>query len=141
MRYQVDSRFDPVLFASLAIAALLALLPACSSGGTSSLVGEYSTTEGGQAELRITHHGGEYLVSVRESGDKWSKPEKLVECSDKDYEELFGANWRELAVHGLRASDGPFGIFRVKKGAVNQGHTFKTGYFMYFLGGGDVYRL
>lgn len=44
-------------------------------------------------------------------------------------------------MRGLRAPSDPFGIFRVKKGAVFQGHTFKTGYFMIFLGGGDVYRL
>jgi hypothetical protein len=124
------------------LAAVLALLAACSSRGVGFLVGEYSTKEGGQAEVRITRDGGEFLVSVRKGGDQWSKPEKLVECYDKDYQELFGANWRDLDVCGLRASDGPFGIFRVKKGVINQGHTFKTGYFMFFLfGGGDVYRL
>lgn len=139
MRQHLGNPFARLSIALLA--AVLALLPACGSGGVGSLVGEYATTEGGQAELRITRDGGESYASVREGGDQWSKPEKLVECSDKDYEELFGANWRDLDVRGLRASDGPFGIFRVKKGAVNQGHTFKTGYFMFFLGGGDVYRL
>lgn len=122
--------------------AVLALLPACTSGSTGSLVGEYSTTDGGQAELRITRDGGKFFVSVREASNQWSTPDSLTETSEKDYVELFGANWRELEVRGLRAFNGPFGIFQVKKGSVNQGHTFKTGYFMFFiLGGDDVYRL
>lgn len=76
-----------------------------------------------------------------ERGNEWSKPEKLVECSEKDYEDLFGTNWRDLKVRGLRNSNG-FGIYRVQKGAVSRGHTFKTGYFMFFVvGGADVHRL
>lgn len=129
-----------ILFIILLV--VLAAIPAYGSGGVESLVGKYSAEEGGQAEVQVTRNGGDFFVSVREGRDRWSKPEKLVECSDKDYQKLFGANWGDLEVRGLRASDGPFGIFRVKKGVVNRGHTFKTGYFMFFLvGGGDVYRL
>lgn len=50
--------------------ALLGLLPACSSGSTASLVGEYSIEEGGQPELRITHDQREFFASVREGADQ-----------------------------------------------------------------------
>lgn len=140
MQSHADNGFERVCIVVLAI--VLACLPACSSTGARSLVGEYSTTEGGQAEFRITRNGGESFASVLKGGNAWTTPEKLVECSKKDYEDLFGTNWRDLEVRGLRASSGSFGIFRLQKDAVNRGHTFKTGYFMVFvLGGADVYRL
>lgn len=140
MQRHVDNRFERVCIVLLAV--VLACLPACSSGSASSLVGEYSTTDGGQAEFRITRVRGESFASVLKGGDAWTNPEKLVECSEKDYEDLFGTNWRDLKVRGLRASTGSFGIFRVQKGAVGRDHTFQTGYFMVFiLGGADVYRL
>lgn len=120
---------------------LLAGLLACVTGSAESLVGEYSPTDGGQAELRITRSRGEFFASVR-TGETWSNPQKLVECSEKDYQDLFGSNWRELRARGVRASNGSFAVFGVQKGAVHRGHTFKTGYFMFVLfGGEDVYRL
>ena len=123
------------------LAAGFACLSACSSGGVSSLVGQYSTTEGGQVEIIITRIRGEPFATALE-GKKWSEPEKLVECTEKDYADLFGANWRDLKVRGLRGSNGQFGIFRVQKGATNQLRTFKTGYvLLWILGAVDLYRL
>ena len=135
MQSILDKRFTRMCAVS---AIAIVCLTAC---GSSSLVGEYSTTEGGQAELIVKRSGGETFASVLEGNSRWSKPEKLVECSEKDYAAIFGANWREIKVRGLRNSSG-FAVFRVQKGAVHEGHTFKTGYFMFFvLGGGDLYRL
>jgi hypothetical protein len=80
-------------------------------------------------------------VSLRQ-GDRWTSPERLVECTEKNLESLFGAAWRDLDARGLCAPNAPFGIFRVKKGAVIAGHTFMTGYFGFLLlGGSDLYRL
>ena len=65
-----------------------------------------------------------------------------MECTEKDYLDLFGANWRDLKVRGLRGAKGQFAIFRVQKGATNQRRTFKTGYVMlWILGAVDLYRL
>ena len=139
MLSNVDKRFNQVRIGLLAVG--FACLSACSSGGVSSLVGQYSTTEGGQVELIITRIRGEPFATALE-GKKWSEPEKLVECTEKDYADLFGANWRDLKVRGLRGSNGQFAIFRVQKGATNQRRTFKTGYvLLWILGAADLYRV
>lgn len=117
MEHQLVRKFLPSHFVALIIA--LAVLLACNSRGVDSLVGEYAITEGGKAELRITRSGGNFYVSPRKQGDEWGKPEQLVECSDDDYQKIFGSNWRELDVSGLRVAKGPFGIFRVKKGGAS----------------------
>lgn len=117
------------------------LLASCSGGGVDALLGEYALKPGGQAELKISKSGDQYVASVRRGGAGWSSPDNLVACSEADYAQLFGSGWKEVEPLGLRATNGPFGIFRVKKGATAQGHTFKTGYFMFFMGGGDVYKL
>jgi len=116
-------------------------LNACSANSRS-LVGEYATSDGGGAELRISNSGAQSFASVRGLANAWTAPEKMVECTDKDYEDLFGANWRDLEVRGLRASNGSFALFAVRKGASSEGRTFKTGYLLVSLfGKRDMYRL
>ena len=129
---------------TLAVLPAVLLLMAC-GGGVASLVGDYSTTENGQADLRITRSGADYLMSAKVTSPQWSEPEKVTECTDDVYRTVFGLGWRDLAPHGLCAAEGAFGIYRVKKGATgqeaDQAHTFKTGYFAFLLlGGDDVYR-
>ena len=121
-------------------AALVLFSASCSASGVDSLVGEYALEQGGRAEVKISKDGNRFVVSVRK-GDGWSRPDTLVICVETDYAQLFGSGWRQIEPVGLRATNGPFGIFRVKKGTTAPGHTFKTGYFLFFVGGGDVYKL
>lgn len=102
------------------------------------LIGEYALKEGGQAEIRITKENDSYFVSIGKNG-KWERPEQLDNVSDKDFIDLFGQGWKSYVKAGLHK--GMFGIFKVQKGYVYNNHTFKTGYFMMFAGGGDVYKL
>lgn len=102
------------------------------------LVGEYAFKEGGRAEIRITKDNGSYFVSVGKN-EKWERPEQLENVTDKDFIELFGQNWKSYVKAGLHKD--MFGIFKVEKGFKNNNHTFTTGYFVMFIGGGDVYKL
>jgi hypothetical protein len=102
------------------------------------LVGEYAFKEGGQAEIRITKENDSYFVSVGKN-EKWERPEQLDNVSDKDFIDLFGQNWKSYVKAGLHKDI--FGIFKVEKGYTYSNHTFKTGYFVMFIGGGDVYKL
>lgn len=103
------------------------------------LVGEYAIKEGGQAEIKITKESENYFVSITEGKDKWRKPEQLEDVSDKDFTGLFGENWKSYVKAGLHKQ--MFGIFKVEKGYTYDKHTFESGYFMMFMGGGDVYKL
>lgn len=126
---------------SLAVVFLLAIFSAsCTARSVDALVGEYALKPEGPAEVKISRNGDQFVASVRQ-GSGWSRPESLVVCTEADYAQLFGPGWKQIEPVGLRATNGPFGIFRVKKGATAQGRTFKTGYFMFALGGGDVYKL
>ena len=102
------------------------------------LVGEFAIRPNGKAELKVTRDNGNYYVQILERGS-WSKPEQLENVKDSDFQELFGDNWKESVEAGLHKE--AFGIFKVKKGYKSKDHTFKTGYFMFFLMAGDIYKL
>lgn len=130
----------PTIGATGLSGVLILLFSSCSGSGPDSLIGEYALESGGRAEVKISKSGDHLVVTVRE-GDSWARPAALVVCKEQDYTELFGSSWRQIEPMGLRAIDSPFGIFRVKKGATVNGHTFKTGYFLFFLSVGDIYKL
>ena len=127
-------------FGATLTVALALFSASCGASNVDSLVGEYALQQGGRAEVKIARNGERFVASMREGGG-WSRPATLVSCTETDYVQLFGSGWRQIEPVGLRATDGPFGIFKVKKGTTAQGHTFRTGYFLFFLGGGDVYKL
>ncbi len=103
------------------------------------LVGEFTTKPNGKAELKITKNKGNYFAQIIERGN-WSEPEQLENIKNSDFQELFGKNWKEYVEAGLYKDS--FGIFKVKKGYKSKDHTFKTGYFMFFLiTSGDIYKL
>ena len=109
------------------------------------LVGEFEIKQNEGAELKVTKNNGEYYIQLLKKGN-WSSPEKLGNVNDSDFEKLFGTNWRDNIEAGLNADS--FFIFKVKKGSKvkglykkNEYHTFKTGYFFYFLISGDIYKL
>ena len=102
------------------------------------LVGEFAIKPNGKAELKITKNNGNYFVQIIKRG-KWSEPEELGNVKDSDFEKLFGNNWRDFVEAGLNKKS--FGIFKVKKGYQHKDRTFKTGYFMFFLMAGDIYKL
>jgi len=102
------------------------------------LIGDFSTKEKGKAEIRVTKQGENYFVSVSR-GSGWANPEQLIDVKDEDFAHLFGNNWKEYVEAGLNKSS--FGIFKIKKGYQSKDHIFTTGYFMVFLGGGDIYKL
>ena len=133
--------FREALRSGLAVVFLLAIFPAsCTARSVDALVGEYALKPEGRAEVKISRDGDQFVASVRQ-GSGWSRPESLVVCTEADYAQLFGPEWKQIEPFGLRATNGPFGIFRVKKGATAHGRTFETGYFLFALGGGDVYKL
>ncbi len=102
------------------------------------LVGEFAIEPNGKAELKVTKNSENYYVQINESGN-WSEPEQLENVKDSNFQQLFGDNWNEFVEAGLNKDS--FGIFKVKKGYKYQDHTFKTGYFMFFLMAGDIYKL
>jgi len=129
-----------VIGAAVLVAVIVGLYSTFRSG-PDVLVGEYAVAKNGRAEIKVTKVGTNYFVSMQ-TGGGWSRPEALVVCSDKDFAELFGSDWKSLDLVGLRAKDGPLGIFKAKKKSQARGQTFQTGYFMFFfLGGGDIYKL
>jgi len=102
------------------------------------LVGRFSTRKAGAPEILITKTDEGYFVSVWMSSG-WSKPDKLRLVTEAEYKQFFGGEWKEAMEAGL--NKGAFAIFKVKKGKTLQNHTFRTGYFVVFMGGGDVYKL
>lgn len=102
------------------------------------LIGDFAIKEGGRAEIKITKENGNYFVSIQQVG-KWTKPEQLIDVKDKDFELLFGENWKSYVKAGIHKD--AFGIFKVEKDYQFKNHIFKTGYFVMLLGGSDIYKL
>lgn len=119
----------------------IAILPLTALAQGDDLVGDYALRADGPPALRITRNESALQVSARESNDQWSPPDEVVPCEDGVYSAIFGENWQALNVRGLCSARGSFGLFTLDKGATVDGHTFKTGYFMVFVGGTDVYPL
>lgn len=128
--------------AALTLSVVVGILTAsCSLDGTNSLVGEYAAEQGGAAEVRVTKNQGQLEISML-NGQTWTPAESLIPLAQTDYAELFGSNWQDLQPIGLGIESGLLAIFRVKKGVTLQGHTFTTGYYLFFfLVGSDLYKL
>ena len=125
---------------TMAFSLFFTVFTSCNQSNNTSSSGTqgYAFKEGGQAEIRITKENDSYFVSVGKN-EKWERPERLDNVSDKDFIDLFGQNWKSYVKAGLHKDI--FGIFKVEKGYTYSNHTFKTGYFVMFIGGGDVYKL
>lgn len=123
----------------LSILTILFTILSCQlSNPKDDLVGEFSLKEGGIVGLKITKEDGKYFASMLNGGE-WSALYQLDDVKEEYYVEIFGDDWKSYVDAGIQG-DG-VGIFKVNKGHEYKNHTFHSGYYIWVLGGADIYKL
>lgn len=59
------------------------------------LLGQYSSQENGEADLRIIKKGDEIVLQQLMKNKEWSEEEKLTPLPDKEISENFGPMWKK----------------------------------------------
>lgn len=144
----------------IGIFILIGMLSSCQSGNTNNpldaikniisdpkddLIGFFAEKEGGKAMYKIYKENGKYFLFMEGSPGIKSETEELVdgiETAPNKLKQKFGDDWESYVEAALvMKAEHSFGFFKVKKGYEYKGHTFTTGYYAQFWGGGDAYKV
>lgn len=101
--------------------------------------GEFASSAGGEAFLKVTKQNGEYAYSTIENG-KWDTPRPMRVVDEKEFAYVVGADCGKCMM-GAIATEVVM-LLRVKKGAHCERIPFETSYmFISFLGIDFLYKV
>ena len=116
----------------------LAAVAGCSVLGDP-YTGEFASSAGGEAFIKVTKQNGEYAYSTMENG-KWDTPRPMRVVDEKEYAYVVGSDCAPC-MKGAIATEVVM-LLRVNKGAYCERIPFETDYmFISFLGIDFLYKL
>ncbi|MEZ5650828.1 MAG: hypothetical protein R3E87_09805 [Burkholderiaceae bacterium] len=129
----MNSRLLLMLSATLALAA-------CTPEPTDTLVGCFSTSQGGSQEFRIAQDSkGGYTLAWRRL-DHWGEAQPLNLADRAWIEKQFDMDAGKIQA-SLLSDDGGFAIHRIQSGQSVAGATTESGFLgQFFFGAGQVYK-
>ncbi|MEZ5660134.1 MAG: hypothetical protein R3E83_16810 [Burkholderiaceae bacterium] len=115
-------------------------LGACSPKPTETLIGCFSTSQGGSQEFRIARDEHEQFTLAWRQRDHWGQAQVLKLADRQWIDEQFGTDAGKIQA-SLLASDGSFSIHRVQAGQSVAGGKTESGFLgQFFFGAGQVYK-
>lgn len=129
-----------MMLRSLSIALAGLALAGCTPEPVETLVGCFSTSQGGHQEFRVseTPEGG-YALAWRQL-DRWGPAQPLTLADRAWIESRFGPDAGKIQA-SLRANAEAFALHRIQTGQTVAGATTQSGFIgEFFFGAGQVYK-
>lgn len=122
------------------IALACLALGACSPEPTETMVGCFSTSQGGSQEFRIVRTADEGFALAWRQLDRWGEPTALTLADRGWIQQQFGEDASRIQA-SLRSDGEVFALHRVQAGQTIGGAKTDSGFVgQFFFGAGQVYK-